>query len=166
MRLKKYSYKQKVLIGKKIKKICKANNVIFLVNDDPWLVKELDADGCHLGQNDMKIEDARSIIGNKIIGITCHNSVKLAKIAIKSKADYLAFGAFNASKTKKTRYQATTKILNEVNKITKIPIVAIGGINSYNFKNLLLNNANFLAISSYIWNNKKYKPKQAIGNLR
>ena len=166
MRLKKYSYKQKVLIGKKIKKICKANKVIFLVNDDPWLVKELDADGCHLGQNDMKIEDARSIIGNKIIGITCHNSVKLAKIAIKSKADYLAFGAFNATKTKKTRYQATTKILNEVNKITKIPIVAIGGINAHNFKNLLLNNANFLAISSYIWNNKKYKPKQAIENLR
>ena len=166
MRLKKYSYKQKVLIGKKIKKICKANKVIFLVNDDPWLVKELDADGCHLGQNDMKIEDARSIIGNKIIGITCHNSVRLAKIAIKSKADYIAFGAFNASKTKKTRYQATTKILNEVKKITKIPIVAIGGINSYNFKNLLLNNANFLAISSYIWNNKKYKPKQAIENLR
>ena len=166
MRLKKYSYKQKVLIGKKIKKICKANKVIFLVNDDPWLVKELDADGCHLGQNDMKIEDARSIIGNKIIGITCHNSVKLAKIAIKSKADYIAFGAFNATKTKKTRYQATTKILNEVKKFTKIPIVAIGGINSYNFKNLLLNNANFLAISSYIWNNKKYKPKQAIENLR
>ena len=114
----------------------------------------------------MKIEKARGIIGNKLIGVTCHNSVKLAKIAIKSKADYLAFGAFYPSKTKKTRYQATSKILNKVKKITNIPIVAIGGINSSNYKNLLLNKANFLAISSYIWNNKEYKPKQAIGKLR
>jgi len=166
MRLKKYSMNQKMIIGKKIKNICKVNKVYFLVNDDPWLAKKLDADGCHLGQNDMKIKEARDILGNKIIGITCHNSIKLAKKAIKSNANYLAFGAFNTTKTKKTKYQATTKILNEVNKLTKIPIVAIGGINSNNYKNLLLNKANFLAISSYIWNNKKYKPKQAIEILR
>ena len=166
MRLKKYSLKQKIKIGKKIKKICNTNRVTFLINDDPWLTKELDADGCHLGQNDMKITEARTIIGNKIIGITCHNSIRLARIAIKSKANYLAFGAFNTTKTKKTRYKANTKILNKVNKITNIPIVAIGGINSSNYKNLLLNKAKFLAISSYIWNNKKYKPKQAIGILR
>ena len=166
MRLKKYSLRQKILIGRKIEKICKANKVFFLVNDDPLLAKKLDADGCHLGQNDMKIREARQIIGNKIIGITCHNSIKLAKIAIKSNANYLAFGAFNVSKTKKIKYQATTKILKEVKKITNIPIVAIGGINSKNYKNLLLNKANFLAISSYIWKNKKYKPKQAIEILR
>ncbi len=166
MRLKKYSLKQKISIGKKIKNICDKNKVFFLVNDDPWLSKKLDADGCHLGQNDMKIEEARNIIGNKIIGITCHNSIKLAKIAIKSNANYIAFGAFNSTKTKKTKYRTTTKILKEVNKITNIPIVAIGGINSKNYKNLLLNKANFLAISSYIWNNKKYKPEQAIEILR
>ena len=166
MRLKKYSLRQKILIGKKIKNICEANKVYFLVNDDPWLANKLGADGCHLGQNDMKIKEARDIIGNKIIGITCHNSIKIAKTAIKSKADYLAFGAFNATKTKKTKYQATTKILGKVKRITNIPIVAIGGINSNNYKNLLLNKANFLAISSYIWNNKKYKPKQAIEILR
>ena len=166
MRLKKYSLRQKILIGKKIKNICVSNKVCFLVNDDPWLAKKLDADGCHLGQNDMNIKEAREIIGNKIIGITCHNSIKLAKIAIKSNANYLAFGAFNATKTKKTKYQATTKILKEVKKITNIPIVAIGGINSKNYKNLLLNKANFLAISSYIWNNKKYKPLDAIKKLK
>ena len=130
------------------------------------LKKKLDADGCHLGQKDMRIEDARSIIGNKIIGITCHNSIKLAKIAAKSKADYLAFGAFYPSKTKKTRYKANPKILRLVNKITNIPIVAIGGINYENYKNLLLNKANFLAVSNYIWNNKKYQPKQAIRILK
>ena len=166
MRLKRYSLKRKIFIGKKIKKICRDKKVKFIVNDDPLIAKKLNADGCHLGQKDMKIEKARGIIGNKLIGVTCHNSVKLAKIAIKSKADYLAFGAFYPSKTKKTRYQATSKILNKVKKITNIPIVAIGGINSSNYKNLLLNKANFLAISSYIWNNKEYKPKQAIGKLR
>ena len=166
MRLKKYSLRQKILIGKKIKNICEENKVCFLVNDDPWLAKKLDADGCHLGQNDMNIKEAREIIGNKIIGITCHNSIKLAKIAIKFNANYLAFGAFNTTKTKKIKYQATTKILEKIHQITNIPVVAIGGINSDNYKNLLLNKANFLAISSYIWNNKKYKPKQAIEILR
>ncbi len=166
MRLKRYTIKQKILIGKKIKKICKKNSVKFIINDDPLLAKTIGADGCHLGQKDSNIIEARKIIGNKIIGITCHNSIKLAKSAIKNKASYLAFGAFFLTKTKKVRHKATTKILNEAKKLTKTPLVAIGGINSFNYKNLLLNNANFLAISSYVWNNKKYKPLKAIENLK
>tara|TARA_Y100001935_G_scaffold223532_1_gene199031 strand:+ start:335 stop:613 length:279 start_codon:yes stop_codon:yes gene_type:complete len=89
-----------------------------------------------------------------------------AKKAVKSKASYIAFGAFYPSNTKKTKYRASVKILNECKKLTKTPIVAIGGINSENYKNLLLNNANFLAISSYVWKNKKYKPLQAIERLK
>jgi thiamine-phosphate pyrophosphorylase len=166
LRLKKYSIKQKIVIGKKIHQICKKYNVKFLVNDDPVLSKKLNADGCHLGQKDMNIADARKIVGNKIIGITCHNSINLAKVAIKDKADYIAFGAFFSTKTKKVKYKATPKILNKVKKITKIPIVAIGGINISNYKKLLLNNANFLAISGYVWSNKKYKPIESIKKLK
>ena len=166
MRLKNYSLKEKILIGVKLKKICKEYNVKFIVNDDPWLAKKINADGCHLGQNDMKIQEARSIIGNKIIGVTCHNSIRLAKIAIKLKANYLAFGAFYSTKTKKVRYRASIKILNKVNKITNLPIVAIGGINNTNYKNLLLNKANFLAISGYVWKNKKLKPVKAVRILK
>ena len=166
MRLKNYSLKEKVLIGRKIQKICRFNKVKFIVNDDPWIAKKLNADGCHLGQKDMNIYEARKIIGNKIIGITCHNSVRLAKIAIKSNASYLAFGAFYSSKTKKVKFHATTKILRKINKLTNIPIVAIGGINSLNYKKLLLNKVNFLAISGYIWNNKKYKPIRAAKLLK
>ena len=166
LRLKKFSKKRKLLIGKKIIRICKKNNVKFIVNDDPFLAKKLNADGCHLGQNDMDIIKAKNIIGNKIIGVTCHNSIRLAKIAIKNRASYLAFGAFFKSETKKTNYLASTRVLNKVRKLTKIPIVAIGGINSNNYKNLLLNNANFLAISGYIWNNKKYKPLKALKKLK
>ncbi len=166
LRLKKYSFKHKILIGKKIKNICKKNRVKFLINDDPIIAKRLGADGCHLGQKDVKIKEARKIIGKKIIGVTCHNSLILAKRAIKAKASYLAFGAFYSSKTKKIKHMANIKILNKIRKITKIPIVAIGGINSENYKNLLLNNANFLAISGYIWNNKKYKPLEALEKLK
>ena len=130
------------------------------------LSKKIDADGCHLGQKDMNIKEARKILGKKIIGITCHNSIKLAKKAIKARADYIAFGAFNETKTKKVKYKSSIRILNQTKKLTNIPIVAIGGINSENYKNLLLNNANFLAISSYIWNNKKYKPLEALEKLK
>jgi len=166
LRLKKKSFQKKLTIGRKIKRICKKFNVKFLINDDVNLTKKLDADGCHLGQKDMNIFEAKKIIGNKVIGITCHNSIKLAKKAIKNKADYLAFGAFYSSKTKKTKYRADLKILKKIKKITKIPVVAIGGINSDNYKNLLLNNANFLAISGYIWNNKNLKPLEAIKKLK
>ena len=166
LRLKKENYRNKISIGKKIKKICNKYRVKFLINDDPTLAKKLNADGCHLGQKDMDIQKARKILKNKIIGITCHNSINLANKAIKDGVDYLAFGAFYSSKTKKVKYKTNIKILDLAKKITNIPIVAIGGIKLNNYKKLLLNKANFLAISGYIWNNKKYKPLEAIKKLR
>ena len=166
LRLKKNVFKKKLIIGKKIKKICKNFNVKFLINDDVLLAKKLDADGCHLGQKDMDILDARKIIGNKIIGVTCHNSIRLAKVAIRNKADYLAFGAFYLSKTKKVKYIASVSTLKKARRITNKPIVAIGGINSNNYQKLLLNKANFLAISGYIWKNKKIKPIEAIKKFK
>ena len=166
LRLKKKSFKQKLIIGKKIKKICKNFNVKFLINDDVILTKKLNADGCHLGQKDMNALDARKIIGNKIIGVTCHNSIKLAKVALLKKADYLAFGAFNLSKTKKVKYRASVNTLKKARKITNKPIVAVGGIDPSNYEKLLLNKANFLAISGYIWKNKKNKPIEAIKKFK
>ena len=166
LRLKDLSLNKRFNIGKKVKKICKKYKTKFLINDDAFLAKKLDADGCHLGQKDMPLLIARNLLGKKIIGITCHNSIKLAKSAIKHKADYLAFGAFNISKTKKTKYRAKLALLKKIKKMTKTPIVAIGGVNSDNYKKLLLNKANFLAISGYIWNNKKLKPIEAIRKLK
>ena len=166
LRLKRKSFKQKLIIGKKIKRICKNFNVKFLINDDVFLTKKLNADGCHLGQKDMNALDARKIIGNKIIGVTCHNSINLAKVALLKKADYLAFGAFYFSKTKKVKYRASVNTLKKARKITTKPIVAIGGINSNNYQKLLLNKANFLAISGYIWKNKKNKPIEAIKKFK
>ncbi len=166
LRLKKETFKKKIIIGEKIKKICKKFKVKFLVNDDVLVAKRLNADGCHLGQNDMDIIKARELIGDKIIGVTCHNSIKLAKVAIKNRADYIALGAFHHSKTKVIKFKAHTDLIRKVKKITKIPVVAIGGINFDNYKKLLLNKANFLAISGYVWNNKKLKPLEAIKKLK
>ncbi|MDA7714839.1 thiamine phosphate synthase [Candidatus Pelagibacter sp.] len=166
LRLKKETNLNKLIIGKKIKKICSRYKVKFLVNDDPMLAKKLNADGCHLGQKDMNLVKARKILKNKIIGVTCHNSVNLAKAAIEAGANYLAFGAFYVSKTKIVKYKANLNILKSIKKITSLPIVAIGGIKLSNYKKLLLNKANFLAISGYIWNNKKYKPLDAIKKLK
>ena len=166
LRLKKQASKKIVNIGKKIKKLCSKNKVKLIINDDPILARKINSDGCHIGQTDSTVFNARKIINKKIIGVTCHNSKKLIKKAIQDKADYIAIGSFYSSKTKKTKFKANVKLLKVAKKMTKIPIVAIGGINSSNYKKLLLNKANFLAISSYVWNNNKYKPVDAIRKLK
>ncbi len=166
LRLKKISYEKKYKIAKKIQKICIRFKVKLIINDDPRLAKKINADGCHIGQKDMNINSARKLLSNKIIGVTCHNSIKLAMIANKNNADYIAFGAFNSSKTKTVRYKANIGIIKKLKKTTNIPVVAIGGISNLNYKKLLLNKADFLAISGYIWNNKKLKPIEAIKLLK
>jgi len=157
LRLKKYSLKEKKKIGMKIKKICKKYKVKLVINDDPNLAKEVSADGCHLGQNDMNIQKARKIIRKKIIGITCHNSKKLIRQAVKDGANYIAIGAFFKSKTKKVNYIAKPSLISWAKRFTKLPVVIIGGITKKNFKNLLLHKPDFLAISGGIWDKKPAK---------
>jgi len=166
LRLKKTPLNRKIIIAKKTKKICKKFKIKFLINDDPYLAKKINADGCHLGQKDMDIINARKILGKKIIGITCHNSIKLSKKAIKDGADYIALGAFYPTKTKNIKFKAKVSDLIRIKKLSRIPIIAIGGINNDNYKNLLLNKVNFLAISSYVFNNRKFKPIKAIKMLK
>ena len=166
LRLKNEKLSKKILFSKKIIKICRKYGVKFLVNDDPILALKVNADGCHLGQKDMSIIKAKKILKNKIIGITCHNSIKLAKKALMDGATYIAVGAFYKTKTKNVRFKAKPSILEKIKKFTNNPVVAIGGINEKNYKKLLLNKANFLAISGYIWNNNKYKPYEAIERLK
>ena len=166
LRLKNEKLSKKILISKQIIKICRKYGVKFLVNDDPILALKVNADGCHLGQKDTSIIKAKKILKNKIIGITCHNSIRLAKKALMNGANYIAVGAFYKTKTKKVKFRAKPSILRKIKKLSDNPIVAIGGINEKNYKKLLLNKANFLAISGYIWNNNKYKPYEAIERLK
>ncbi len=163
LRLKKTSTLNLIKIAKKVKIITKKNNVKLIINDDPFIAKIVDADGCHIGQKDMDYSNSRIILGKKkIIGMTCHNSKKLALNAKKIGAYYIAFGAFFKSSTKKTTYNANLALLRWSKKKINIPVVAIGGINNSNYKKILSNGANLIACSGYIWNNKKLDPVSAI----
>ena len=167
LRLKKISTSKLVKISKKIKKIVKKNNAKFLINDKPIIAKIVNADGCHIGQKDMDLFDARKILGkNKIIGVTCHNSKKLALKAKKYGANYVAFGSFFKSSTKKTAFRANLGLLRWAKKKINMPTVAIGGINNSNYKKILSKGADFIACSNYVWNNKKLDPVSAIKKLK
>jgi len=167
LRLKKISTPNLLKISRKVKKIAIKNNVKFIINDDPIIAKKINADGCHIGQKDMDFFSTKKILKkNKIIGITCHNSKKLAWEAMKNGADYVAFGSFFKSSTKKTAFKANLEILRWARKKINIPTVAIGGINSSNYKKILSNGANFIACSNYIWNNKKLDPVTAINKFK
>ena len=167
LRLKKIPIQNLLKISKKIKKIVRKNNVKFLINDKPFIAKTVGADGCHIGQKDTNCKRSRKILGkNKIIGVTCHNSKKLALKAKKNGANYVAFGSFFKSPTKKSAFKANLAILRWAKKKINIPIVAIGGINSSNYKKILSNGADFIACSSYIWKNKKINPVSAISKFK
>jgi len=163
LRLKKISTLNLIKIARKVKKITKKNKVKLLINDNPFVAKLIKADGCHIGQKDMNFISSRKILGKKkIIGITCHNSKKLAIKAKDLGANYIAFGSFFKSSTKKTTFKANLTILRWAKKKINIPIVAIGGINYFNYKKILLSGANYIACSAYVWNNRKLDPVTAI----
>ena len=127
----------------------------------------INADGCHIGQKDINYVNARKILGkNKIIGVTCHNSKKLAIKAKKDGANYVACGSFFKSSTKKTTFKANLEILRWTKKKINMPSVAIGGINNSNYKKILLGGANFIACSNYVWNNRKLDPVSAINKFK
>jgi len=167
LRLKKISNQALLKISKKTKQIVKKNNVKFLINDKPSIAKKVGADGCHIGQKDVNFVQSRKILGkNKIIGMTCHNSKKLALKAKNYGANYVAFGSFFKSPTKKTAFKANLALLRWAKKKINMPIVAIGGINSSNYKKILSSGADFIACSSYIWDNKKIDPVSTIKKFR
>jgi thiamine-phosphate pyrophosphorylase len=125
------STRQMIEEAGKIKKIC-GNKAIFLVNDRVDVALAVDADGVHLGQDDMSITVARRLLGKKIIGITVHD-VKEAVEAEKSGADYLGVSPIFATGTKNDAGKPCgVETITKVRSAVKIPIVAIGGINKRN----------------------------------
>ena len=167
LRLKRISTSNLLKISKKIKKITRKNKVKFLINDKPFIAKSAKADGCHICQKDMSLIRSRKILGkNKIIGTTCHNSKQLALKAKRYGANYVAFGSFFKSSTKKSAFKANLAILRWAKKKINMSTVAIGGINSSNYKKILSNGADFIACSSYVWNNKKLNPVLAINKFK
>ena len=166
LRLKKIKKNNFLKIINKIQKITLKHKVKLIINDNFMLTSKIKVDGCHMGQLDGSFEIARNKLKNKILGITCHNSKKLAKIAIKYKADYIAFGSFFKSKLKPKAIRANLNILKWAKKNLKKPVVVIGGVNNLNYKKLINNGAKYIAISSFIWDNPKLKPEVAIKKFK
>lgn len=127
--------------------LCRAEQVIFLVNDDIELALASGADGVHLGQRDGAVRAARSRLGAAaIIGQTCHASLELAQAAEQAGADYVAFGRFFPSRTKPQATPADTALLPEARRTLRIPIVAIGGVTVDNAPALLAAGADAIAV--------------------
>ena len=166
LRLKKIKKNRIIKIANKVRKITKKYKIKLIINDNVNIAKVVNADGCHLGQKDGSAMAAKKYLKNKIIGVTCHNSKSLAKIAIHNKADYLAFGSFSKSKLKPNAKKANLHILKWAKKNIKKPIIAIGGINNSNYKKFIKSGAKYIAISSYIWDNPKLKPEIAIRKFK
>lgn len=133
--------------------IVQAHSAAFLINDRADLAAETGADGVHIGQNDISYAQARALVGaDRIVGVTCHNSRHLAMIAGEQGADYVAFGAFFPSPTKQNASRADPEILTWWSDLFEIPAVAIGGILVENCTRLAQAGADFLAVSSGVWN--------------
>ena len=166
IRLKNVSQKKLINISDKIRKITDKHKVKFIINDNYALTSKIKANGCHMGQQDGSFKIARKKLKGKILGITCHNSKILANEAIECNADYIAFGSFFKSRLKPNAKRANLNILRWAKKNVKKPIVVIGGINNINYKKLMKAGAKYIALSSFIWDNPKLKPEQAIKKFK
>ncbi len=135
-----------------LRPVAQSRDVAFIINDRPDLALELDCDGVHIGQEDATYEDARQALGtDRIVGVTCHNSRELGIEAAEKGADYVAFGAFFPTVTKRPKTRAGTDILKWWSELTTVPSVAIGGITPENCLLLVRAGADFLAVSSAVW---------------
>ena len=134
-----------------IKKLCKQYKVPFVINDNVHIAKEIDADGVHVGQDDMEIGNVRAILGeNKIIGVSAHN-VEEALRAEMYGADYLGVGAAFSTSSKPDAGNISHDIIRAICKAVKIPVIAIGGINKENILELGGNGLCGVAVISAIF---------------
>ncbi|ABS63718.1 thiamine-phosphate pyrophosphorylase [Parvibaculum lavamentivorans DS-1] len=132
--------------------LARERDVAFIINDRPDLAAELDADGVHVGQDDMSCREARKLVGpDRAVGVTCHSSRHLAMEAGEAGADYVAFGAFYETDTKIPISKAEPEILTWWANLFVLPCVAIGGITVANAAPLVRAGADFLAVSSGVW---------------
>jgi hydroxymethylpyrimidine kinase/phosphomethylpyrimidine kinase/thiamine-phosphate diphosphorylase len=133
-----------------LKQLCSSRKVPFIMNDDPVLAMELNADGLHLGQEDGDPAEARRLLGpGKIIGVTAHNLDEAIR-AQDSGADYIGFGAMYPTESKDIRHMAGPGALAEVRRNIRVPIVAIGGINRDNAAPVIDGGADAIAVISSV----------------
>ena len=141
-----HSPEERLGLARRLREICQARRAFFLVNDDAELALAAGADGVHLGQSDGDIAQARARLGqDAVIGVTCHDSLPLARQAEAQGADYVAFGRFFPSTSKPQAPPASLETLRAARAELSVPIVAIGGVTPDNGAVLLEAGAHWLA---------------------
>ena len=127
-------------------RICRAAGAKLIVNDDLALALEIGADGVHLGRDDGKLAEARVALGkDKILGVSCYNEIARAEAAASVGANYIAFGAMFASRTRPDAIRAPLSLLTEA-KHFGVPIAAIGGITLGNAGSVIQAGADMVAV--------------------
>ena len=166
LRLKGASDEEVMTAARALMPVCARHDVAFILNDRMDLAHQLGADGVHLGQGDGDPREARHLLGPAAqIGVTCHDSRHLAMEAGEAGADYVAFGAFYPTTTKESMHRPDPAILGWWSTLFEIPCVAIGGITPANARPLIEAGADFLAVSSAVWNHPE-GPADAVRAFR
>lgn len=155
----------KLQLARKLKELCSKHHIPFIVNDDLDLAILLEADGIHIGQDDLPIELVREKIGNKIVGLSCHN-VEEATEAIRMGADYIGVGPMFETMTKldAEAVAGPTAIADMRSANLHLPIVGIGGITKENASSVMQAGADGIAVISSI--SKQNSPMLAARQLR
>ena len=174
LRLKDASKDEFIIAARSVKKLCQRYNATFIINDNVDLAKIIDADGVHLGKDDMDPLVAREILGqNKIIGATCNTWEDIENNSLK-KVDYIGLGPFAFTTTKKNLspvlgLEFYKNIVQEMQKADiNIPIYAIGGIKESDISPLLSTGVKGIALSSLIKDadDIEYKTKKIIDIIK
>jgi thiamine-phosphate pyrophosphorylase len=148
-----------------LSKLCKKHSVTFIVNDRVDVAMLSNADGVHLGMEDISVKDARKLLGRtKIIGATAH-SLSEAKRAVHEGADYIGFGHIYHTGSKiRTTKPVGVKKLAEICRKVKLSVIAIGGISSANAADVMEAGAyGFAVIGSVLRSNN---PAREVKKLR
>lgn len=152
LRDKETPFEDLVKVGKKIKNLTAEFGATLIVNDNPYLAREIDADGVHLGQTDMPVDIAREIVGkDKIIGLSTHNYRQISQAMMMEEVDYIGIGPIFPTTTKKSEYPPVgLKILRWAVENCSLPFVAIGGINKENITQVLSTGTRLIAVVSAV----------------
>jgi thiamine-phosphate pyrophosphorylase len=135
-----------------LREACTVSGATFIVNDDVELARMVEADGVHLGRDDATLTAARKRLGSQaMIGVSCYDSLARADAAVRSGADYIAFGSFFASTIKPSAVRASVGLLSAAKLRWKVPVVAIGGITVANAPSLIAAGADAVAVISDIF---------------
>jgi len=146
-------------IAMELKKLCVKYEVLFIINDNIELVLKTDADGLHVGKDDIDPVKARKILGeNKILGISCYGDIQRAK-DFEKYVDYVSFGSVYPSPTKPEAICISKDVIKEAKKVLKIPICAIGGITPERAKELIALGIDMVAVISALWKSNNIEEK-------